>query len=72
MTTKLQNYRERHHAQLNGRTYGSACIKLRWSPEQATQSARHCRNSAYIYNTSMYTVHQSLHETSTLSTASTK
>ena len=23
MTTKLQNYRERHHAPLNGRTYGS-------------------------------------------------
>ena len=72
MTTKLQNYRERHHAQLNGRTYGSACIKLRRSPEQATQSSGYCRNNAYTYNTSMYTVHQRQHKTSTTSSASTK
>lgn len=72
MTTKLQNYRERHHAPLNGRTYGSACMKLRRSPEQATQSSGHCRNNACIYKTSMFTVHQRQHVTSTTSSASTK
>lgn len=72
MTTKLQHYRERHHAPLNGRTYDSACIKLRRSPEQAAQSSGHCRNNAYIYNTSMYTVHQRQHETNTTSSASAK